>query len=64
MEAEREYGWQNMHCLEDELAETRKKPDETVAETRFDSRRHIHEMEDKVYVIFEKAEGTRCASHR
>ena len=52
MEAEREDGRQKMHFLEEELAETRKKSSETVAETRCDAWHQIYEMEDKVYAKF------------
>ena len=38
-----------MHCLEEYLAETRKKSADTVAETMCDARRQIAEMRDKVY---------------
>ena len=62
MEDEREDGRQNMHCMEDELAETRKKSAETVLEKRCDDFYQIYEMKDKVYAKFEKAEETRCVS--
>ena len=54
MEDEREDGRQNMHCMEDELAETRKKSAETVLEKRCDDFYQIYEMKDKVYAKFEK----------
>ena len=41
MEAEREDGQKKIHCLEEQLAETRKKSAETVADTRWDSRQQI-----------------------
>ena len=61
MESEREDGQKRMNCLEEELVQTRNNSTETVAETRFDSRHQIDEMEDKVYGVFKKAEETRRA---
>ena len=55
MEAELDYRRKNMNCLEEKLAETRKKSDKTVAETRCDDCHQITEMEDKVYVKAENA---------
>ena len=59
MEVEREDGRKNMHFIEEELTETRKKSAETVADTRCDARIQISEIEDKVYAKFKKAEVTR-----
>ena len=59
MEAEREDGQNKIHCLEEELAETRNNSAERVVETSFDVRYQITEMEDKVYAKFDKAEETR-----
>ena len=53
-----------MHCLEDYLAETRKKSAETVAEARYDFHRQISKIEDKVYLKFKKSEETRHDSIR
>ena len=64
IEAEREDGRQNMHCLKEELDDTSKKSDEILVETRCDSICQISEMEEKVYAKFEKAEETRHASHQ
>ena len=64
MEAEREDGRKKMHCLEEELADTRKKSDESVTEMRCDARHQIGEMGDKLYVKYEKVEGMRRASRR
>ena len=64
MEAEREDGRQNMHCLEKDLDEKRKKLDETVAYIRCDACHQIAEMEDRVYSKFEKVEETRRAIQR
>ena len=52
MKAKSEDRCNNMHCLEQELDETSKKSDETVAETRCDAHRHISEMQDNVYAKF------------
>ena len=57
-EAEGEDRRQKMNCLEEDLAETRKKSSDTVADTRCDSCHQIDEMEDKVYAKAEKAEET------
>ena len=62
MEAELEDGWQNMHCLDEEWDDARKRSDDKVAETRCDYLHQISEMEDKVYEIFDKSEETRRAS--
>ena len=61
MEAGHEDGRNKMHCMEEDLAETRNKSDETVENTRCYSRRQISEMEDKVYAKSDKAEYTRHA---
>ena len=53
-----------MYFLEEELADTRKKSAETVAETRCDTRRQSSEMEDKVYGSFEKSKDLRRASRQ
>ena len=63
MEVECEYWQQKMHFLEEELAETRNKLYETVAETRCYAGLQISEMEQKVYVKSQKAEEMRSASH-
>ena len=64
IEAEREDGRQNMHCMKEELDDTSKKSDEILVETRCDSICQISEMEEKVYAKSEKAEETRHASHQ
>ena len=52
-----------MHCMEEELVDTRKKSSEAVADTRFDSHRQISEMEDMVYAKADKSEEARRASY-
>ena len=64
MEAECEYRQQNMHCLEEELAETSKKSSETVSETRCDACRQIAEIKKKVYAKADKVEETWHAIRR
>ena len=64
LEAEREDGQQKMHCLKEELDETRKKSSETEAEKRCDELRQIYETEEKVYAKAEKAEDKKNASRR
>ena len=51
-----------MHYLEEELAELRKKSDDTVADPRCDARHQIAEIEDNFYANSDKAEETRLAS--
>ena len=52
MKAEREDGRQEMHCLEEYLAETRKNSSDIVSEASCYARRQISEMENKVYIKF------------
>ena len=61
MEAGHKDGRHKIHCMEEDLAETRNKSYETVENTRCYSRRQISEMEDKVYAKSDKAEYTRHA---
>ena len=53
-----------MHCMEEELTDTRKNSDDTVEDMRCDSHHQIFEMKNKVYAIFEKSEYARRDSRR
>ena len=53
-----------MHCLQEQLVDTKKKSSDTVADKRCDDRRQITEMEDKVYAKSEKAEDMRRFSRQ